>query len=80
MSRYLVDRILGLSNVEILTQATVTALEGRDGMLEGFAGEKKLQTRRSAGPFDIYFSLSARIRIRIGCPDRASLWTSGALS
>jgi thioredoxin reductase (NADPH) len=35
MSRYLVDRISGLSNVEVLTQATVTALEGRDGMLEG---------------------------------------------
>jgi thioredoxin reductase (NADPH) len=34
MSRYLVDRIKGLSNVEVLTQTNVTALEGRDGMLE----------------------------------------------
>ena len=34
MSRYLVDRIAGLSNVEVLTQTTVTGLEGRDGMLE----------------------------------------------
>jgi thioredoxin reductase (NADPH) len=34
MSRYLVDRIAGLSNVEVLTQATVIGLEGRDGMLE----------------------------------------------
>src|SRR5436190_8751715 len=34
MSRYLVDRIAGLSNVEVLTQTNVTGLEGHDGMLE----------------------------------------------
>ena len=34
MSRYLVDRIKGLSNVEVLTQSTVTGLEGHGGMLE----------------------------------------------
>jgi thioredoxin reductase (NADPH) len=34
MSRYLVDRIAGLPNVEVVTQAQVTGLEGRDGMLE----------------------------------------------
>jgi len=34
MSRYLVDRINGLSNVEVLTQTEVTGLEGRDGTLE----------------------------------------------
>jgi thioredoxin reductase (NADPH) len=34
MSRYLVDRIAGLANVEVLTQTRVTGLEGRDGMLE----------------------------------------------
>jgi thioredoxin reductase (NADPH) len=34
MSRYLVDRIAGLPNVEVVTQATVTGLEGRDGVLE----------------------------------------------
>jgi len=34
MSRYLVDRITGLPNVEILTQTAVTDLEGRDGVLE----------------------------------------------
>jgi thioredoxin reductase (NADPH) len=34
MSRYLVDRITGLANVEIVTHATVAGLEGRDGMLE----------------------------------------------
>jgi thioredoxin reductase (NADPH) len=34
MSRYLVDRINGLSNVEVLMQAEVTGLEGHDGMLD----------------------------------------------
>jgi len=34
MSRYLVDRIAGLSNVEVLRQTNVTGLEGRNGMLE----------------------------------------------
>jgi thioredoxin reductase (NADPH) len=35
MSRYLVDRIRGLDNVEVVTGATVSGLEGRDGMLQG---------------------------------------------
>ena len=34
MSRYLVDRVRGLSNVEVVTSAAVSGLEGRDGMLE----------------------------------------------
>src|SRR5262249_47256468 len=34
MSRYLVDRIRGLANVEVVTEAQITALEGRDGMLD----------------------------------------------
>ena len=34
MSRYLVDRIRGLSNVEVLTNAEVTGLEGSEGRLE----------------------------------------------
>ena len=34
MSRYLVDRIEGLANVEVVTGARVTGLEGEAGMLE----------------------------------------------
>lgn len=34
MSRYLVERISGLANVEVLTRTSVIGLEGRDGMLE----------------------------------------------
>jgi thioredoxin reductase (NADPH) len=46
MSRYLIDRIAGLSNVEVVTQARVSGLEGSNGMLEairwrqGAAGEE----------------------------------------
>jgi thioredoxin reductase (NADPH) len=34
MSRYLVDRIGGLANVEVLTQTNITGLEGSGGVLE----------------------------------------------
>jgi thioredoxin reductase (NADPH) len=34
MSSYLVDRIKGLSNVEVLVRTQITGLEGADGMLE----------------------------------------------
>ena len=34
MSRYLVDRVRGLGNVEVVTGAVVSGLEGRDGVLE----------------------------------------------
>src|SRR6266853_1380345 len=43
MSRYLVDRIAARPNVEILTETTVTALEGQDGILEGI----RCRSRRS---------------------------------
>jgi thioredoxin reductase (NADPH) len=34
MSRYLVDRIEGLANVEVVTRAEISGLEGRDGKLD----------------------------------------------
>jgi thioredoxin reductase (NADPH) len=34
MSRYLVDRIASLPNVDVLTRTNITALEGKNGMLE----------------------------------------------
>jgi thioredoxin reductase (NADPH) len=40
MSRYLVDRIEGLPNVEVVTQTQVTALEGKDGILEAIRWRK----------------------------------------
>ncbi|MET0925039.1 MAG: FAD-dependent oxidoreductase [Xanthobacteraceae bacterium] len=47
MSRYLVDRIAGLANVEVLTQTSVTGLEGRQGVLEA------IRWRRGASAEDV---------------------------
>ena len=52
MSRYLVDRIKGLSNVEVLTHTQVTGLEGREGMLEAIRwrqGADGKEVRRALG-------------------------------
>jgi thioredoxin reductase (NADPH) len=48
MSRYLVDRIAGLSNVEVLTQTGITRLEGEGGVLEAvrWRGPSGGETRR----------------------------------
>src|ERR1700730_865105 len=40
MSRYLVDRIAGLPNVEVSTQTTVIGVEGRDGMRQAIRWRK----------------------------------------
>src|SRR5205807_8737613 len=50
MSRYLVDRIAGLSNVEVLTQTNVTGLEGRDGMLEAVRWRGRTSGEESRRP------------------------------
>src|SRR4051812_29172443 len=49
MSHYLVDRIQSLPNVEVVTHAQVTGLEGADGLLEAVrwrVGEATTETRR----------------------------------
>jgi thioredoxin reductase (NADPH) len=49
MSRYLVDRITGLSNVEVVTKAEISGLEGSDGMLEAIRwrqGASGMEVRR----------------------------------
>jgi len=48
MSRYLVDRISGLSNVEVLTQTGISGLEGGGGVLEAvrWRGPSGEDTRR----------------------------------
>jgi len=50
MSRYLVDRIRGLSNVEVLTQATVTGLEDRAGVLEAVRWRQGLKGQEIRRP------------------------------
>jgi thioredoxin reductase (NADPH) len=48
MSRYLVDRIAGLANVEVLVQTNITGLEGSGGVLEAvrWRGPASEETRR----------------------------------
>ena len=50
MSRYLVDRIAGLSNVEVVTQAQITRLEGNDGMLEAISWRHRATEREIQRP------------------------------
>ena|SRR6516162_9332585 len=71
MSRYLVERITATPNIEILTETTVTALDGQDGILEAIrcrshrsGDEKKLAIRH------LFYS-SAPIPIPTGCLGRA---------
>lgn len=49
MSRYLIDRISGLRNVEVLLQSRVSALEGQNGVLEAvrFSNPSGEETRRA---------------------------------
>jgi thioredoxin reductase (NADPH) len=50
MSRYLVDRIRGLANVEVVTGANVSGLEGRDGTLQTLRwqiGSDRQEVRRA---------------------------------
>jgi thioredoxin reductase (NADPH) len=49
MSRYLVDRIEGHANIEVLTHTQVSGLEGRDGILEAVRwrlGSNRQEVRR----------------------------------
>jgi thioredoxin reductase (NADPH) len=41
MSRYLIDRIAGLSNVEVVTQAQVSGLESGEGVLEAIRWRRR---------------------------------------
>jgi thioredoxin reductase (NADPH) len=44
MSRYLVDRITGLPNVEVVTEAEVSGLDGHDGVLEAIRWRRRSST------------------------------------
>jgi thioredoxin reductase (NADPH) len=50
MSRYLVDRIGGLANVEVVTQAEVSGLDGRDGMLEQIRWRRRGESEEMRRP------------------------------
>jgi thioredoxin reductase (NADPH) len=69
MSRYLVDRINGLANVEVVTQAQVSGLAGSGGMLE---------TLRWRGPSGEAVRQIRHLFLFIGA-DPNSDWLAGAL-
>jgi thioredoxin reductase (NADPH) len=50
MSRYLVDRISGLANIEVVTRAEVSGLEGREGMLEAIRWRRRGATEEVRRP------------------------------
>ena len=52
MSRYLIDRIAGLANVELVPNAEVSALHGQDGVLDALSWRDRAtgaETRRTIG-------------------------------
>src|SRR5215510_5038594 len=70
MSRYLVDRIAGLPNVEVLTRATVTALDGHDGILEA------IRWRQGTSGQEVHLSIR-HLFLFIGA-DPNTNWLSGS--
>jgi thioredoxin reductase (NADPH) len=70
MSRYLVDRIQGLSNVEVVTQARITGVEGRDATLEAVRWRAGVSGREVRRPIHHLF-------LFIGA-DPNTAWLSGS--
>jgi thioredoxin reductase (NADPH) len=50
MSRYLVDRIEGLANIDVVTHAEIIGLEGRDGVLEAVRWRSRADGREGRRP------------------------------
>ena len=67
MSRYLVDRVRGLDNVEVVTGAAVSGLEGHDGILEAVRWRSAQPARKCAGQSGTCSFLSAPTPTPIGC-------------
>ena len=70
MSRYLVDRIAGLPNVEVSTQTTVIGVEGRDAMLEA------IRLRRGSSGDDVRLPIQ-HLFLFIGAEPNTD-WLSGS--
>jgi thioredoxin reductase (NADPH) len=72
MSRYLVDRIASLSNVEVLMQTSVTRLEGRDGALEAIHWRQKsgAEVRRPIRHLFLFIGADPKHRLAVGIGDR----------
>jgi thioredoxin reductase len=79
MSRYLVDRIRGLNNLEVVTGAIVSGLEGRDGILEAVRWGSAQPAKRYGGRSGTCSCLSALSPIRTGSSTQASFLIPRAL-
>jgi len=55
MSHYLVDRIAGLANVEVVTQAEISGLEGSAGALEAIRWRQRVSNREVRRPLGHLF-------------------------
>ncbi len=55
MSRYLVDRIRSLANIEVVTASTISALEGRDGVLNAVRWQQGATGREVRRPINHLF-------------------------
>jgi len=69
MSRYLVDRITGLANVEVVTRAEIIALEGSDGRLQAIRwqqGASGKDVRRPIGHLFLFIGAEPNTNWLIG--------------
>jgi thioredoxin reductase (NADPH) len=73
MSRYLVERIKSLPNVEVVTEAQVVALEGEDGMLEAIRWRVRGFGKEVRRPVRHLFSFIGATPNTDGCQAPASL-------
>ncbi len=55
MSRYLIDRIANLSNVEVMTRTEITRLEGQEGALQAVRWRQSPSGRESGRPIQHLF-------------------------
>jgi thioredoxin reductase (NADPH) len=69
MSRYLIDRIEGLPNVEVLTRTEISGLEGDDGMLEAVRWRDASggETRRSIRHIFLFIGAEPNTDWLAGC-------------
>ena len=75
MSSYLVERIAGLANVEVVPQVEVSGLEGRDGMLEAVRWRQRASREKKCGGRSATCSSSSGpTPTRIGWPAPAWRW------
>jgi thioredoxin reductase (NADPH) len=65
MSRYLVERIAARPNVEVLTETTVSALEGQDGVLEAICCHSRRgeEVRRAVRHLFLFIGADPAVRV-----------------